>query len=132
MLFADDRPNRMPTKLEAAALGFMSSLGPLSVNAYVPGFHIMAEEFGTSLVGITQSLTLNLLAFALTTLLVGALSDTLGRRRTIIGGMLIFAVASFGAIVSESLWALCFWRILQGMSASVGSSRHASHGARPF
>lgn len=120
MLFADDRPNRMPTKLEAAALGFMSSLGPLSVNAYVPGFHIMAEEFGTSLVGITQSLTLNLLAFALTTLLVGALSDTLGRRRTIIGGMLIFAMASFGAIVSESLWALCFWRILQGMSASVG------------
>lgn len=120
MLFADARPNRQPTLTEAAALGFTSSLGPLAVNAYVPGFHLMAAEFHTDLIGITQSLTLNLLAFAFATLIVGALSDTFGRRRTIIAGMLVFAAASVGAILAESLATLCVWRILQGFGASVG------------
>ncbi|MBP3437996.1 MAG: multidrug effflux MFS transporter [Sutterella sp.] len=120
MLFADQRQNRAPTAAEAAALGFTSSLGPLAVNAYMPGFHQMAAEFGTDLIGVEQSLTLNLMAFALTTLVVGALSDTVGRKRTMVCGMLVFAAASIGAMLSETLAALCFWRVLQGMGASVG------------
>ena len=120
MLFADNRPNRAPTAAEAAAMGFCSSLGPFSVNAYVPGFHEMAQQFGTDIVGVGQSMTLTLLGFALMTLFVGAISDTIGRKRTLVCGMLIYAAATIGAIYSQTLYALCFWRVLQGMAASVG------------
>ena len=123
MLFSDTARTespRPPTTAEAAALGFTSSLGPFAVNAYVPGFHRMAEDFSTSLIHIEQSLTVYLVSYAVFSIVAGTISDALGRKRTLMGGMVLFVVASIGALLSESLAALFFWRILQGMGAAVG------------
>ena len=120
MLFNPSTKNRTPTLTEAAALGFTSSLGPLSANTYVPGFHRMAEDLSTSFVHIEQSLTVYLITFALCSIFAGTLSDTLGRKKTLVGGMLLFTLASIGAMLATNFWTLCFWRILQGMGAAVG------------
>ncbi len=120
MLFDPLTKNRTPTVIEAAALGFTSSLGPLSANTYVPGFHRMAEDLATDFIGIEQSLTVYLVAFALCSIFAGTFSDTLGRKKTLVGGMLIFTVASIGAMLSTHLFTLCLWRIVQGAGAAVG------------
>lgn len=120
MLFSSTTENRTPTVIEAAALGFTSSLGPLSANTYVPGFHRMAQDLSTDFIGIEQSLTVYLIAFALCSIFAGTLSDSLGRKKTLVGGMLLFTIASIGAMLSTDLFSLCLWRIVQGAGAAVG------------
>lgn len=109
-----------PRIRDAAALGFTSSLGPFAANGVMPGFHLMAEDYGVSFVAVQQSLTFYLLTYAFFSLVAGSFSDSYGRRPTFIGGMLLFAAASVGAAFSQSLWALYAWRLLQGIGAAVG------------
>lgn len=112
--------NTSPTFGDAAAIAFCSCLGPFAISAYMPGFPSMALEFGTSVVMVQQSLSFYLIPFACGSLIVGALSDVFGRRPVFALGMLLFMLASVGAGLSESLEWLCFWRVLQGLGASVG------------
>lgn len=58
---------------------------------------------------------------AVTTLIVGAgkLGDLVGRRRLLLGGIAIFALASTGAALAPSLWALVAARAVQGLGAAV-------------
>ena len=108
-----------PTITDAATLGFISSLGPFAVNAYVPGFHRMAEDLGVSFIAIQQSLTLYLVSYAAASLFAGTASDAFGRKASIVWGMIIFMFASAGVIFSDTLLELCIWRIVQGLGASV-------------
>lgn len=112
-------PSR-PRLRDAAALGFTSSIGPFAVNGIMPGFHEMAEQFGVSFVAMQQTLTVYLISFAFFSLVAGSYSDSFGRRRTFITGMLLFAAASLGAMFCDSLLALYGWRMLQGVGAAVG------------
>ena len=109
-----------PTLGDAAALGFISSLGPFAVNAYIPGFHAMAADFGADFVAVEQTMTIYLVTYAVSCLFAGTISDAVGRKPAMAGGMLIFAAASIGALLSTSLLALYFWRFVQGIGASVG------------
>lgn len=109
-----------PRLREAALFAFTSSLGPFSVNAYLPGFHGIALEFGTSLAAVQQTMTLYLIAFAVASLFTGVLSDSYGRKPVLLGGMLVFAAASLGAALSTDIISLSVWRFIQGLGASVG------------
>lgn len=109
-----------PTWGDAALLVTISSIGPFAANTYVPGFHAIAESLGTDLVAVQQSLSLYLIVFAVASLFVGALSDALGRKPVIVGGMLLFVVSSVAAMMSTSIEWLYACRVLQGVAASVG------------
>ena len=50
----------------------------------------------------------------------GALAQRIGRKRVILGGLTVFALASVGCALSTSLPTLLAFRALQGMSAGVG------------
>jgi MFS family permease len=58
---------------------------------------------------------------AVTTLIVGVgrLGDMVGRRRLLLGGIGIFALASAGAALAPSLWVLIAARALQGLGAAI-------------
>lgn len=111
-----------PRLRDAAALGFTSSLGPFAANSIMPGFHEMAADYGAGFVAVQQSLTVYLVTYALFSLVAGSVSDSRGRRPTLIGGMLLFAAASVGAALSTSLTSLYAWRMLQGVGAAVGQT----------
>lgn len=53
-------------------------------------------------------------------LLHGPLSDALGRRRVILAGVALFARASVGCALSNSIGRLLVFRALQGFSAGAG------------
>lgn len=112
---------RSPSFGDAALLAAISSLGPFAANTYVPAFGTIAADLGTTMVGVQQTLSVYLAAYAVSALFVGAISDAVGRKPVIIAATLVFAGASIGAMFADSLEALYCWRVLQGMCASVGA-----------
>jgi DHA1 family bicyclomycin/chloramphenicol resistance-like MFS transporter len=102
-------------------LGGLSLLGPLSIDAYLPAFADIQRDFQASTADLQLTLTGYLLAFACMSLLHGALSDAFGRRRVILFALLAFALAALGCALAPSVGWLTAFRVVQGMSAGVGT-----------
>jgi MFS transporter, DHA1 family, multidrug resistance protein len=67
-----------------------------------------------------QTISVYLIAYALMSVVHGPLSDAIGRRRVILGGLLVFALASAGCALAKDLTTLLAFRALQGLSSGVG------------
>lgn len=109
-----------PSALQVGLLAFASTLGPLATNGIVPSFIDLSKTFGVALTDMQLTLTIYLLAFALGSLVVGAISDTCGRCRTLACGMILFAASTVFIVSAKSLFELNCWRFMQGLGASVG------------
>lgn len=105
----------------AGMLGGLSLLGPLSINAYLPAFADIQRDFQASTADLQLTLTGYLLAFACMSLVHGPLSDAFGRRRVILCALLAFALAALGCALAPSIGWLTAFRVVQGMSAGVGT-----------
>jgi len=73
-----------------------SMIGPFTIDTYLPSFPDIETEFAISRALLTQSLASYLIAFAVSTLVLGPLADRLGRRLIILGTMIIYILASIG------------------------------------
>lgn len=104
----------------AILLASMSTLGPFSIDTYLPSFHDIADKLGATQLQVQQTLSAYLLAFAVMTLWHGAISDRFGRRRVILASLGLFALASAGCTVATSIEQLWFWRAMQGVTAGAG------------
>ena len=98
----------------------LSVLGPFAIDTYLPAFGSIGHELGASPLQVQQTLTAYIVPFALMALWHGAISDALGRRRVVLVGLALFALASAGAASAGSIEALYVWRALQGAVAGVG------------
>ena len=101
-------------------LGGLAMLGPFSIDTMFPAFPQIGAQFGADKVAMQQTISVYLLAYALMSLVHGPLSDAIGRKRVILGGLVVFALSSVGCALADSLPMLLFFRALQGMSAGVG------------
>lgn len=101
-------------------LAGLSTLGPFAIDTYLPSFGAIAADLKASEWQVQQSLTAYMAPFALMALWHGAVSDTLGRRRVVLFGLFIFALASIGAAMASSIHELWFWRAVQGAVGGTG------------
>jgi MFS transporter, DHA1 family, multidrug resistance protein len=104
----------------AAMLAALATLGPFSIDAYLPAFSGIQESLGASNLEIQQTLSAYLFAFGLMFLFHGALSDSFGRRPVILAALVVYTVASIGAALSANIHALVIWRVVQGLSVGAG------------
>ena len=104
----------------AVLLACLGMLGPFSIDTYIPAFAGIARSLQATPVQMQQTLSAYLFGFALLNLFHGALSDSLGRRPVILWGIGVFALASLGCALSQTIGQLVFFRALQGMSAGAG------------
>ena len=111
---------RAPRWALAVLLAALGTLGPFSIDTYLPAFAGIAADLGASPVQMQQTLSAYLLGFALMNLFHGALADSFGRRPVVLGGVALFTVASLGCALSTHVGALVFFRALQGMSTGAG------------
>jgi DHA1 family bicyclomycin/chloramphenicol resistance-like MFS transporter len=111
---------RAPQWALAVLLACLGMLGPFSVDTYLPAFTGIAKAIGASPVEMQQTLSAYLFGFAVMNLFHGALSDSIGRRPVVLGGLVVFTLASAGCALSQHIGALVFFRALQGMSAGAG------------
>ena len=111
---------RGPRWTLALLLACLGTLGPFSIDTYLPAFAGIAKSIGATPVQMQQTLSSYLLGFAVMNLFHGALADSFGRRPVVLGGIALFTLASVGCALSNTISALVFFRALQGMSAGAG------------
>lgn len=104
----------------AALLASLSMLGPFAVDMYLPAFPAIAAELHTGAIGIQQTLSVYMFAYAFMMLWHGALSDALGRRVIILAGLGLFALGTLGCAIAGNVESLWLFRALQGLSAGSG------------
>jgi DHA1 family bicyclomycin/chloramphenicol resistance-like MFS transporter len=104
----------------ALILGGLAMIGPFSIDTLFPAFPQIGTQFSADKVAMQQTISAYLLAYAVMSLVHGPLSDAFGRKRVILGGLAVFALASVGCALAEDLPTLLAFRALQGMSAGVG------------
>ncbi len=101
-------------------LALLTAVAPLATDMYLPAFPEMAGELGTSASSIQLTLTAFLLGLGLGQLVIGALSDGMGRRRPILVGSLVCLVASIACALAPNVEILAAARFVQGLSGAAG------------
>jgi predicted MFS family arabinose efflux permease len=95
-----------------AAAGFTAMLNMYAPQAVLP---MMSAEFGVGPAAISQIMTVNALAVAMTAPFTGVIADVLGRRFIIAIAIALLVVPGVMMSFSDSLEALLFWRFIQGL-----------------
>ena len=111
---------RHPRWALAMLLACLGTLGPFSIDTYLPAFSGIAASLGATPAQMQQTLSAYLFGFALMNLFHGALSDSFGRRPVVLIGLALFTLASLGCALSQTIGQLVLFRALQGMSAGAG------------
>lgn len=109
-----------PHRFIAVVLAALASIGPFSIDAYLPAFHAIGEGLAADRYDVQLTLSAYLLPFAFMVLWHGPLSDRFGRRNVILIAMAVFAAASVGCALAPSIEWLWIGRAIQGMSAGAG------------
>ncbi|AQT82625.1 Bcr/CflA family drug resistance efflux transporter [Mycolicibacterium litorale] len=113
-------PVRPPSQVRMiVVLGALVALGPLTIDMYLPALPRIAEELDVSSSVAQLTLTGTLAGLALGQLIVGPLSDSLGRRRPLIAGIALHMLASVLCLVAPNVTVLSLGRGLQGMGAAA-------------
>jgi DHA1 family bicyclomycin/chloramphenicol resistance-like MFS transporter len=100
-------------------LGVMVALGPLTIDMYLPALPKIADDLSVSSSVVQLTLTGTLAGLALGQLIVGPLSDSLGRRRPLMAGIVLHIAASILCVLAPNLVALGLARVLQGAGAAA-------------
>ncbi len=100
-------------------LGAMVALGPLTIDMYLPALPKIADELSVSSSVAQLTLTGTLAGLALGQLIVGPLSDSLGRRRPLMAGIVLHMLASLLCLFAPNIALLGVARGLQGMGAAA-------------
>ena len=102
-------------------LGALVALGPLTIDMYLPALPKIADELTVSSSVAQLTLTGTLAGLALGQLIVGPLSDSLGRKRPLLAGIVLHMVASVLCVLAPDVTTLTLARGLQGMGAAAAS-----------
>ena len=113
-------PHISPPKYLTLIIALTSSIGPLTIDTYLPSFPSIEADFGISRALLTQSLAFYLAAFAVSSLVLGPLADRLGRRIVILATLLLYIAASVGCALADNYSNFLLFRLLQGIAAGGG------------
>jgi DHA1 family bicyclomycin/chloramphenicol resistance-like MFS transporter len=115
----------MPPGLTILVLSLLLGLQPVTTDLYLPALPALTESFGAPMAQAQLTLTALLLAFGLSQLIWGPLSDRFGRRPILLVGLTAYVLASIGSTLAPSMSLLIVWRTVQGaaMGASVMCAR---------
>ena len=110
----------MPYIQLAALLAALATVGPFSIDTYLPALHAIGAELNATPLEVQQTLTAYMLPMGAMVLWHGAFSDAWGRKPVIVVSMLLFALASLVCVFANSIETLLVGRALQGISAGAG------------
>ena len=116
-----ERPPVAPTVLKLAlVLGGLTAFGPLSIDMYLPAMPQMAGDLHAADATVQLTLTSFIIGLAVGQLVVGPLSDSLGRRRPLLIGLALYVVGSVLCAISPTSGVLIAARAVQAVGAAAG------------
>jgi DHA1 family bicyclomycin/chloramphenicol resistance-like MFS transporter len=115
----------MSPGLVVVVLALLLGIQPVTTDLYLPALPALTEGFGASVAQAQLTLTTLLLAFGVSQLVWGPLSDRFGRRPVLLLGLSAYTLASIGCALAPSMPLLIVWRTVQGaaMGAAVMGAR---------
>jgi DHA1 family bicyclomycin/chloramphenicol resistance-like MFS transporter len=102
-------------------LGALAACGPISIDMYLPSLPSITQAFLVSASAAQTTLTSFMFGFSIGMLLYGPLSDSFGRRPVLLGGIVMFALASVACALSFSIGSLVVFRFVQALGAGAAS-----------
>ncbi|NMD61664.1 multidrug effflux MFS transporter [Rhodococcus globerulus] len=100
-------------------LALISAIAPLSTDMYLPGLPIMAESLDTSAASVQLTLTTFMAGLGIGQLIIGPISDGIGRRRLLLGAAAITTLASAACALAPNIEFLIGARLIQGLSGGA-------------
>jgi len=118
-------PKNMSPKLIVLLLALLLGLQPVTTDLYLPALPALTDVFDGSMGQAQLTLTALLLAFGLSQLVWGPLSDRFGRRPILLWRMGAYVLASIACALAPNITWLITGRTLQGvaMGAAVMAAR---------
>ena len=102
------------------ALVSITFIGPLSLHLFIPAMPAVKEAFGVS-TGVAQlTMSLAMFSMAFFTVAYGGLSDRFGRKRVLLGGLVLFTCGAASCMAAANMPMLLAGRMLQGAGAGCG------------
>ena len=98
-------------------LVLLASISALAMNSFLPSLPNMAEHFGSSTALMGLSVGVYLGTSAIFQILVGPLSDRIGRRTVSLWALIIFIVVSISCVYAPNTFVFMFLRALQAIAA---------------
>lgn len=104
--------NRTPPRLLTLIL--LTGLSVLSLNMFLPSLSQMAVGLETPYTTMSLAIGGYLAVSSVLQLIMGPLSDLIGRRPVILAGLVVFTLASVGCALATDIWVFLGFRVLQG------------------
>jgi DHA1 family bicyclomycin/chloramphenicol resistance-like MFS transporter len=101
--------------------GALAALGPLSVDAYLPAFPMIARDFGVSIVSVQNTLSAFLIGYALGQFFGGSFSDQIGRKRIGYVGLLVYIGASLAIAFADNVSQMLVLRFFQAIGGGFST-----------
>lgn len=98
------------------------TVGHLATDIYLPSMPAIASYFGSTSTMVQLTFSAYLLSYCITPLLVGPISDRVGRKRPIMVGINISLIATLLCIFASNIYVLIFSRFIQGIGLGMVSS----------
>ena len=116
---ADATSQAMPPGLVVVILAALLGIQPITTDLYLPALPALTGSFSAPMSQAQLTLSALLLAFGVSQLVWGPLSDRFGRRPILLCGLAAYLVAAIGSAMAPSMEQLIVWRAVQG--AAMGA-----------
>jgi MFS transporter, DHA1 family, multidrug resistance protein len=111
-----DRSSARITSSLVATVVFLTAIAPLATDMYVPAFPKVAADLSASATQVQLTLTTFFVGMALGQLIGGPVSDQRGRRRPLIGAVLVMTAASILCALAGDITLMTAARFVQGFA----------------
>ena len=110
--------NKKREKIILLVLGTLITLGPFSIDMYLPSFDSIAKEFTTTKAQVGFSLTSYFIGISFGQLAYGPIMDKFGRKKPLLIGLVVYIVSAISCFYSPNL----YWLIISRFFLAIGSS----------
>ncbi|OBQ95345.1 MULTISPECIES: multidrug effflux MFS transporter [unclassified Mesorhizobium] len=104
----------------AVVLGLLSAIGPFAIDMYLPALPSIGEDLKAGTAAVQMSLLIFFLSMGFGQIVVGPISDMVGRKLPLYVGLALFMVGGVGSAMAPNIEWLIAFRFLQGLGASAG------------
>jgi MFS transporter, DHA1 family, multidrug resistance protein len=100
-------------------LGALIAISPFAMDIYLASMPSMSVSLATTTTRVQLTLSVYMYGLGVAQLLAGPLSDRYGRRRVLLAGITLFAIASFACAAAPDVDALIAARLVQAVAVAV-------------
>lgn len=99
-------------------LAYLTGLGPLTIDVFIPSLPSMATHFAASQSTVQLTISAYLVGFSIAQIFHGPVSDRVGRKPMVLGALAVYVVATLACPAAPSIEVLIGLRVVQAAAAA--------------